>query len=164
MRYKEKSLSSSVSTSTRWLDHCSADCCFFSYPPDICIFATYYHQGGNSQESNRCVTQLDSRSSIRIGQAVAWELLLIYDILLFVLAVHNAFMTRRELRLLRNRTSLRVILLRDGKNYDISQFVKHSNILSCNRLYERWYSTSCKQFICDSSFKVNVQPSSSCRH
>ncbi|KAI3614910.1 hypothetical protein WG66_016941 [Moniliophthora roreri] len=59
-------------------------------------------------------------SKVNAGKAVAWEMLLVYDVLLFGLALHNAFKTRRDLKLLRmlkNRVSLKVILLRDGAMY-----------------------------------------------
>ncbi len=48
---------------------------------------------------------------------MAWLMIFIYDVLLFGLAVHNAFKTRQELRMihkLRIKVSIRVILLRDG--------------------------------------------------
>ncbi|KAI3615076.1 hypothetical protein WG66_016940 [Moniliophthora roreri] len=60
-----------------------------------------------------------SPSTTSKRKAIAWQMLLIYDTLLFGLALHNAFKTRQELRTLRNlkyKTSLKVILLRDGQS------------------------------------------------
>ncbi|KAF5340900.1 hypothetical protein D9758_012202 [Tetrapyrgos nigripes] len=116
----------------------------------IAHFGTYYHQSGHSQESDTCLTQLDTASSIR--QAVAWEMLLVYDILLFVLAFHHAIKTRNELRILRNRVSLQVILLRDvgHSNHYLDQYHvtgqsgEHFDLLW---LYERRFITSCEQAV-----------------
>ena len=44
-------------------------------------------------------------------------MIFVYDVLLFGLAVYNAFKTRQDLRMihkLKTKVSLRVILLRDG--------------------------------------------------
>ncbi|ESK94705.1 hypothetical protein Moror_14264 [Moniliophthora roreri MCA 2997] len=85
----------------------------------IVVFFTYNSPGGEfGTSSGRCTSQFDLSASIR--KAVAWEMLLVYDVLLFGLALHNAFKTRRDLKLLRmlkNRVSLKVILLRDGAMY-----------------------------------------------
>ena len=48
---------------------------------------------------------------------MAWLMIFVYDVLLFGLAVYNAFKTRQDLRMihkLKTKVSLRVILLRDG--------------------------------------------------
>uniref|UniRef100_A0A0W0EXR7 DUF6533 domain-containing protein n=1 Tax=Moniliophthora roreri TaxID=221103 RepID=A0A0W0EXR7_MONRR len=104
----------------------------------VAIFCTCYYPGKVEYEtpSGRCITQYDFKAASR--KAIAWQMLLIYDTLLFGLALHNAFKTRQELRTLRNlkyKTSLKVILLRDGALYFCAMaLVNLVNILTCYTL------------------------------
>ncbi|KIK55837.1 hypothetical protein GYMLUDRAFT_832492 [Collybiopsis luxurians FD-317 M1] len=82
--------------------------------------------------SGECSTQLDFNNASRA--AVAWMTIFIYDVLIFGLAVHNAFKTKEEFRMFKTfevPVSLRVILLRDGAIYfGVITIINLANILS----------------------------------
>ncbi|KIK51376.1 hypothetical protein GYMLUDRAFT_396296 [Collybiopsis luxurians FD-317 M1] len=82
--------------------------------------------------SGECSTQLDFNNASRA--AVAWMSIFIYDVLIFGLAVHNAFKTRKEFRMFKtfeDPFSLRAILLRDGAIYfGVITMINLANILS----------------------------------
>ncbi|KAJ3716016.1 hypothetical protein C8R42DRAFT_745196 [Lentinula raphanica] len=80
----------------------------------LVVTYTVHLSSQKSLSSSGCSTQFDSKA------AIAWWMIFIYDVLLFGLAVRNAFTTRQELHMIRHlkfHASLRVILLRDGAMY-----------------------------------------------
>ncbi|KAJ3828221.1 hypothetical protein F5880DRAFT_1531801 [Lentinula raphanica] len=93
---------------------------------------TVHLSSQKSLSSSGCSTQFDSSNASRA--AIAWWMIFIYDVLLFGLAVRNAFTTRQELHMIRHlkfHASLRVILLRDGAMYfGVMTLVNLANILT----------------------------------
>ncbi|ESK82162.1 hypothetical protein Moror_14478 [Moniliophthora roreri MCA 2997] len=78
-------------------------------------FATFYDPGGEELEPVRCHTQRDFQRSIQT--AGAWEVLFVYDTLIFLLACYKAYQTRKEFEMFKARLPLTNIVIRDGALY-----------------------------------------------
>ncbi|KAI3601134.1 hypothetical protein WG66_001637 [Moniliophthora roreri] len=93
-------------------------------------FATFYDPGGEELEPVRCHTQrpyvcprylylaiIALKAVDPTETAGAWEVLFVYDTLIFLLACYKAYQTRKEFEMFKARLPLTNIVIRDGALY-----------------------------------------------
>ncbi|KAJ8074947.1 hypothetical protein PM082_019274 [Marasmius tenuissimus] len=98
-------------------------------------FCIYLAFGGRDDDQTASsvdgVCQIQLTPKLAYREALGWTAVFAYDTFIFVLVVVKALKTRRQLRLLRQRTSILAVLLRDGAKYFGFMLIAHVvNILT----------------------------------